>query len=74
MREFFRSKGFKFLLALIAFLMGIMIYAVTKGGYSVSGKSLINTISKPFRMVSNSISMKLENTAERVAEADEIYQ
>ena len=74
MREFFRRKGFKFLLALIAFLMGIMIYAVTKGGYSVSGKSLINTISKPFRMVSNSISMKLENTAERVAEADEIYQ
>lgn len=74
MREFFRSKGFKFLLALIAFLVGIMIYAVTKGGYSVSGKSVINTISKPFRMISNSISMKLENTAERVARADEIYQ
>ncbi|MDE6833364.1 MAG: rod shape-determining protein MreC [Ruminococcus sp.] len=74
MREFFRSKGFKFLLALIAFLVGIMIYAVTKGGYSVSGKSIINTLSKPFRMVSNHISMTIENTAERVAEAEEIYQ
>ena len=74
MREFFRSKGFKFLLALIAFLVGIMIYAVTKGGYSVSGKSIINTVSKPFRTVSNSISMKIENTAEKVAEAEEIYE
>ena len=74
MREFFRSKGFKVLLAFIAFLVGMMIYAVTKGGYSVSGKSVINTLSAPFRMVSNSISMKIENTAERVAEAEEIYQ
>lgn len=74
MREFFRSKGFKFLLAFIAFLVGIMIYAVTKGGYSVSGKSIINTISKPFRTASNSISMKIENTADRVSRAEEIYE
>lgn len=73
MREFFKSKGFKFLLAFIAFLVGIMIYAVTKGGYSVSGKSIINTISKPFWTVSNSISMKIENTAEKVSRAEEIY-
>lgn len=73
MREFFKSKGFKFLLAFIAFLVGIMIYAVTKGGYSVSGKSIINTVSKPFRTVSNSISMKIENTADKVSRAEEIY-
>lgn len=73
MREFFKSKGFKFLLAFIAFLVGIMIYSVTKGGYSVSGKSIINTISKPFRTVSNSISMKIEGTADKISRAEEIY-
>lgn len=73
MHEFLKSKGFKFLLALIAFLVGIMIYSVTKGGYSVSGKSIINTISKPFRTVSNSISMKIEGTADKISRAEEIY-
>lgn len=73
MREFFKSKGFKFLLAFIAFLIGIMVYSVTKGGYSVSGESIINTISKPFRTVSNSISMKIEGTADKVSRAEEIY-
>lgn len=59
MREFFKSTRFKILLAFLAFLLGIMIYAVTKGGYSVSGASFINTITKPFRAVSNGISMKM---------------
>ena len=60
MREFFKSTRFKILLAFIAFLVGIMIYAVTKGGYSLSGASFINTVTKPFRFVSNKISMELE--------------
>lgn len=73
MREFFKSKGFKFLLAFIAFLVGIMVYSVTKGGYSVSGESIINTISKPFRTVSNNISMRIEGTADKISRAEEIY-
>ena len=55
MREFIKSTRFKILLAFLAFLMGIMIYAVTKGGYSVSSVSFINTLTKPVRKLSNGI-------------------
>lgn len=73
MRDFFKSRRFKILLAFIAFLVGIMVYSVTKGGYSVSGKSIINTISKPFRSISNGISMKMEGSIDKLERAEEIY-
>lgn len=74
MREFFKSTRFKVILAFLAFLVGIMIYSVTKGGYSLSGASFINTITKPFRSISNSISMKFEKNADRIANADAYYE
>lgn len=73
MREFLKSTRFKILLAFLAFLVGIMIYAVTKGGYSVSGASFINTVSKPFRSISHSISMKIEHGLDKLSNADEYY-
>ncbi len=73
MREFLKSTRFKVLLAFLAFLVGIMIYAVTKGGYSVSGASFINTVSKPFRAISNNISMKIELGLDKLSNADEYY-
>ena len=66
MRDFIKSTRFKILLAFLAFLVGIMVYAVTKGGYSVSGASFINTVTKPFRAASNGISMKMEHTVDKL--------
>ena len=74
MREFLKSTRFKILLAFIAFLVGIMIYAVTKGGYSLSGASFVNTATKPFRFVTNGASMKLEKTLDRISNADAYYK
>lgn len=74
MRNFLKSTRFKILLAFLAFLIGIMIYAVTKGGYSVSGASFINTVTKPFRAASNRISMKMENTVDKLSNADDYYE
>lgn len=74
MREFLKSTRFKVLLAFLAFLIGIMIYAVTKGGYSLSGASFINTVTKPFRSVTNGISMKIEKGADRISNADFYYE
>ena len=74
MREFLKSTRFKILLAFVAFLIGIMIYAVTKGGYAVSGASFINTATKPFRFVSNSVSMKIESIADKLHNADQYYE
>lgn len=73
MGEFFKSTRFKVLLAFLAFLVGIMIYSVTRGGYSLSGVSFLNTITKPFRYVSNSISVKIEKNADRINNADNYY-
>lgn len=73
MREFLKSTRFKVLLAFLAFLIGIMIYAVTKGGYSISGASFVNTISKPFRSVSNSISVRIEHSLDKLSNATEYY-
>lgn len=73
MRNFFKSTVFKILLAFLAFLVGIMIYGVTKGGYSISGASFVNTITKPFRSVSNSFSMKIEHNIDKISNATEYY-
>jgi rod shape-determining protein MreC len=51
-----------------------MIYAVTKGGYSVSGASFIQTITKPFRSASNGIGMKIEGNLDKITKADEYYE
>lgn len=74
MREFIKSTRFKILLAFLAFLIGIMIYAVTKGGYSVSGSSFINTITKPFRRAANSISMGIEKKLDIFSDSDSYYE
>ncbi|MBQ8180360.1 MAG: rod shape-determining protein MreC [Ruminococcus sp.] len=74
MRDFIKSTRFKILLAFLAFLIGIMIYAVTKGGYSISGSSFIQTITKPFRSASNSIGMKIEGNLDKITKADEYYE
>ncbi len=74
MREFLKSTRFKVLMSFLAFLVGIMIYAVTKGGYSVSGVSFINTLTKPARKVSNGISMRFERGLDKFRNADEYYE
>lgn len=73
MRDFFKSTRFKVLLAFVAFLIGVMIYSVTKGGYAVSGASLINTVTKPLRYLSNGISTKIENIVDRYENSDFYY-
>ncbi len=74
MRDFLKSTRFKILLAFLAFLIGIMIYAVTKGGYSLSGASFIQTLTKPFRSFSNSIGMKIEGNLDKITKADKYYE
>lgn len=74
MRDFLKSTRFKVMLGFLAFLVGIMIYAVTKGGYSVSGASFVNTITKPFRAASNGISRKVEHTVDKLSNADKYIE
>lgn len=73
MRDFFKSFRFKIFIAFLAFLIGIMIYAVTKGGYAVSGASFINTVTQPFKKVSNNIAIKVETRLDKMSNADDYY-
>ncbi len=73
MKDFFKSIRFKIILGLLAFLTGVMLFAVLKGGYAVSGKSVINTVTQPFRNLSNSISVKVENYLDKLTNATEYY-
>ena len=66
MRKFFKSTRFKILCVFLAFLLGIMVYGVSKGGYSLSGASVINTISKPFRSASNRLSTRFEQYFDKI--------
>ncbi len=73
MKDFFKSVRFKIILGLLAFLIGVMLFAVLEGGYAISGKSLINTLTYPFRNLSNSISVKVENYLDKIGNATEYY-
>lgn len=73
MHDFFKSFRFKAILVLIAFLIGVMIFAVTKGGYSLSGASVVNTVTKPFKSISNTIALKIEANLDKITNATEYY-
>lgn len=73
MRKFFKSTRFKVILVFLAFLMGIMVYGVSKGGYSLSGASFINTISSPFRSASNSLSTRVEQYFDKINNHTKYY-
>lgn len=73
MKDFFKSIRFKIILGLLAFLVGVMLFAVLEGGYAISGKSLINTLTYPFRSFSNSVSVKVENYLDKLSNATEYY-
>ncbi|MDE5946052.1 MAG: rod shape-determining protein MreC [Oscillospiraceae bacterium] len=73
MKDFFKSIKFKIIVGLLAFLIGVMLFAVMKGGYAVTGKSLINTLTSPLRNSSNAISVKVENYLDKIHNATEYY-
>jgi len=73
MKEFFKSGRFKIILCFMAFLIGVMVFSVTKGGYALKSNSFITTVTKPFRTISNSIAVKMETNADKRRNADKYY-
>jgi rod shape-determining protein MreC len=74
LKSFVKSTRFRVLIVFIAFLVGIMIYGVTKGGYSLSAASLINMITQPLKSVSNSIGMEFERISDKIFSPDKYYE
>lgn len=61
MGDFFKRNKFRILLCMIALLIGIMLYTITKSGQTTVGSGIAGTILNPIRSVSNSISHQLEH-------------
>lgn len=74
MNHFFKSTRFKVILFIIALLTGIMVYAVSVGGYSLSAVSLFRTIAAPFQRVSNSLSERVEHSLNVYRDAEIHYE
>ncbi len=74
MSNFFKSTKCKIILLVLALLIGVMIYAVSMGGYTISSVGFFKTLTLPFQRASNAISQKVEYVLGIYADADAYYQ
>lgn len=74
MGKFLQSTKFKIILFVLALLIGIMIYAVSRGGYTITGIGIFKSITAPFQSASNAISAKVEHVLDMYANADAYYE
>lgn len=60
MSNFWKSTKCRVILCILALLVGVMIYAVSTGGYTISTIGLFKSIAAPFQRASNTISERVE--------------
>lgn len=70
MREFFHSGKFKILLCVFALLFGLMIYAAINSGAATIPEVVLKTITSPFEKAATNISSWVENTLDKLVNAD----
>ena len=73
MKKFVKSGAFKIIIALIALCVGMMIYAYTRGGYTLNGEGILNTVLNPFRKIGNGISTSFSDGVNRVSSDNSLY-
>ena len=74
MNHFLKSTRFKAILLILALLTGIMIYAVSAGGYQLSAEGLFRAIAAPIQQFSNSISERVEHSLRVYRDAEIHYE
>ncbi|MGN1089210.1 MAG: rod shape-determining protein MreC, partial [Huintestinicola sp.] len=70
MKEFFHSIKFKIIVALMAVLLGAMIYSVTTGGYTSGSSYLFELVFEPVRKLSSDISDKVSTSIDMMLNAE----
>lgn len=60
MSNFWKSTKCRVILCILALLVGVMIYAVSTGGYTISAIGLFKSVAAPFQRASNTISERVE--------------
>lgn len=60
MGDFFKRNKLRILLCILAFLVGMMLYTITRDGHTDPASGAAGTVLNPLRSISNSISVKME--------------
>ena len=74
MREFFRSRFFKVVMVVLAFLLGFMIYAISQNGVGAVTSQIAGAISAPFQKLSSYISETATDFFGKFVNAQEYYE
>lgn len=74
MKDFFGTTKFKVLAALMAVIVGIMIYSLTQGGYTSGSASVFSVVFEPFQKFSTDISNKVTSTLDMLFNAEKYYK
>lgn len=74
MKDFIHSVKFKILVAVLALIFGIILYAATTGGKDSAVASFFGTVFSPFQRLSTSISTKVSSVIDTHANADKYYE
>ncbi len=74
MREFLKTKKFKVILALTAIVIGVMIYTLSRGGYTSSSASFFDKIFEPINKLSTNISGKVSTSLDTLVNAQQYYE
>lgn len=72
-KDFFHSRSFKVIAALLALLLGIMVYSATTNGYAFSGDDLWGRLVTPFQRASSAISDKVYSSLDMLGSAEDYY-
>ena len=73
-KDFFKTTKFKVLAALMAVIVGVMIYSVTTGGYAADSSSVFSIVFEPFQKLSTNISNKVTSTLDMLFNAEKYYK
>lgn len=73
MRDFFKSSKFKVLIVLVLFIIGIIIYSLTKGGYASDSSSFISVIFEPLQNLSENISTSVSRKLDTLVNAQKYH-
>lgn len=74
MGAFFRSYKFKIILCVLALLLGILLYSLTRGGYTSVFSEAFGVVFNPVKHAANSVTMKVEQTIDQIANAEAYYK
>ena len=73
MKDFFGTTKFKILVAVMAVIVGVMIFSLTQGGYTTDSSSVFGYIFEPFQKFSTGISDRVTSTLDMLVNAEKYY-